>query len=95
MKNLLTKSSMILIISLFMIHFHQTLATNMELYNLMRNCFNVHLICLNVINYDIHVVVNMFNLNVSNLLRGCAYWLLIIHNTWLCSVSYVVRSSVD
>ncbi len=36
MKNLLTKSSMIFIITLFMIHFHQTLATNMQLYNLMQ-----------------------------------------------------------
>ena len=36
MKNLLTKLSMIFIMSLFMIHFHQTLVTNKQLYDLMQ-----------------------------------------------------------
>jgi len=36
MKNLLTKSSTVLIIVLFMIHFHQTLITTKQLYNLMQ-----------------------------------------------------------
>ena len=36
MKNLLTKLSMIFIMSLLMIHFHQTLVTTKQLYNLMQ-----------------------------------------------------------
>jgi hypothetical protein len=36
MKDILTKSSMIFIIALFMIHFHQTLITTKQLYNLMQ-----------------------------------------------------------
>jgi len=36
MKNLLTKLSMIFIMSLLMIHFHQTLVTNKQLYSLMQ-----------------------------------------------------------
>ena len=36
MKNLLTKLSMIFIMSLLMIHFHQTLITTKQLYNLMQ-----------------------------------------------------------
>ncbi len=36
MRNLLTKFTTIFIISLFMIHFHQTLITTKQLYNLMQ-----------------------------------------------------------
>jgi len=36
MKNLLTKFTTIFIISLFMIHFHQALVTNKQLYDLMQ-----------------------------------------------------------
>ena len=36
MKKLLTKLSMISIISLFLIHFHQTLITSKQLYDLMQ-----------------------------------------------------------
>ena len=35
MKNLLTKFTTIFIISLFMVHFHQTLITTKQLYDLM------------------------------------------------------------
>lgn len=37
MKNLLTKSSVIFIIFLFMIYFHQTLTTSKQLYNLCQS----------------------------------------------------------